>query len=122
MAAGDPVPPDRIIYRAIRAKQINPDKSINEIAFLLRPAHGDFPDEDYLSFGVDAVGAVAGLQNIRYVAEIRVGNITALGLTVIEDEDAQKVRVAGMPLSTHDEVEAVKFAKDLRKNAKLLPL
>jgi hypothetical protein len=120
MAAGDPVPPERIVYRAIRAKQLNPDKTINEIAFLLQPAHGQWEDETYLSFGVDPHGAVAGLNNIRYVAEMRVADILALGLTVTEDQDPQKLQVAGMPMLRDDE-RALQFAKDLRNNAKLLP-
>lgn len=122
MAVGDPIPPDRIIYRAVRSKQINADKTINEIAFLLKPAHGEFPDETYLSFGVDARGAIAGLQNIRYVAEMRVAEIIALGLTVVEDADPQKIQVAGMPLSINDDALATQIAKDLRNKAKLLPV
>jgi hypothetical protein len=119
MAAGDPVPPDRIIFRSIRGKQLNPDKTINEIAFLLKPAHDEFPDETYLSFGVDAHGAVAGLANIRYVGTIQVADILALGLTVVEDADPQKVQVAGMPLARDDEPTALRIAKDLRNKTQL---
>jgi len=119
MAPGDPIPPERTIYRAIRSKQLNPDKTINEIAFLLKPAHGDYEDETYLSFGISVEGAKAGLTNIRHVAEISVADILALGLRVIEDEDAQKVRVSGMPLEKTDPALARAFAKDLRNKAKL---
>lgn len=122
MAAGDPVGADRLIYRAIRSGKLNPDKTIKETAFLLTPAHGEYPDETYLSFGVDQAGAVAGLENIRYVAEIRVGDILALELTVVEDADPQKIQVAGMPLKDRDETGAFKFAKDLRNKAKLITL
>jgi len=121
MAAGDPVPPDRTIYRAIRGKQLNSDKSINEIAFLLQPAHGQYEDETYLSFGVDIRGAIAGLNNIRYVAEMRVADILPLGLTVVEDPDPQKIQVSGMPMARDDEATAYRVAKDLRNKAKLLP-
>lgn len=119
MAAGDPVPPNRIIFRSIRSKQLNPDKTINEIAFLLTPAHGEWPDETYLSFGVDAQGAVAGLANIHYIGTIRVADILALGLTVVEDADPQKVQVAGMPLARDDESTALRIAKDLKNKTQL---
>ena len=122
MAAGDPVPPERLIYRAIRSnKFLNHDRTLNESAFLLTPAHDEFPDETYLSFGVDPAGAVAGLTRVRFVAEIRVADIIALGLTVTEDADPQKIQVAGMPLPTADDVTAFRVAKDLRIKSKLNP-
>jgi hypothetical protein len=121
MAVGDNVPPERTIFRAIRKKDLNPDNSINEIAFLLKPAHDEFVDEIYLSIGVDPAGAVVGLQRIRHVAAVCVADLIALGLTVVEDNDPHKVQVAGMPLVTVDQIGAMKFAKDIRSKAALEP-
>lgn len=121
MAPGDPIPPDRTIYRAIRKKQLSEDgESISEIAYLLKPAHGEWPDETYLSFGVNVAGAKAGLQNIKHAASILVEDVLALGLQVTEDEDPQKVQVSGMPLETVDVERAWIIAKQLRDASTLL--
>lgn len=121
MAPGDPIQPDRVIFRALRWKHIErKTKQPKETAFLLTPAHDEFPDETYLSFGINPDGARAGLTNIAHVCEIRVSDILTLGhnLQVTEDVDPQKVCVSGMPLITVNEELALTIAKDLRGKSK----
>jgi hypothetical protein len=120
MAAGDPIPPERIIYRALRNKYYDPQTNRpRDIAFLLRPAAGEFPDETYLSFGADVASAEAGLTNIRHFCEINVADILDLHLEVTEDDDPRKVRVSGMPLLTVNEERAFRVAKDLLARARM---
>jgi hypothetical protein len=122
MACGDPIPPDRVIYRAVSGRHFDrKSNSPRETLFLLKGAHDNFEAETYLSFGVDIEGARAGLQNIARVCEIRVEDILALGhnLQVVEDEDPQKIRVSGMPLPTVNEELAFTIAKDLRRKSRI---
>lgn len=121
MAPGDPIQPTRLIYRALSWKNIDrKSKAPKDSAFLLKPARGQWPDETYLSFGVDQEAAKAGLTDIPHVCEIRVSDILALGhgLQVTEDDDPQKVRVSGMPLMAANEELALTIAKDLRGKSK----
>jgi hypothetical protein len=122
MASGDLVPEDRVIYRALGKKYLNEASTApNEVAFLLKPAHGDWPDETFLSFGVSPEAARKGLTRIRHVCEIKVADILALqrGLQVTEDDDPEKVRVSGMPLETENPKLAFDIAKDLLGKSKL---
>jgi len=121
MARGDPIPPERVIYRALPWKHLNrKSREPKDTLFLLKPAHDTYPDETYLSFGVDEVAAKAGLTGIPHVCEIKVADILAFGhgLQVTEDDDPQKVRVSGMPLITANEELALTIAKDLRGKSK----
>jgi hypothetical protein len=117
MAHGDPIPPDTIIYRALRKKHINQDGSINETAFLLTPAHDEYQDETELSFCFSADVARAVIENVRGVCQLRVADIIALGLRATESEDPQHVDVRGMPCLTVDTETAHRVAKDLRDKA-----
>lgn len=132
MACGDPIPPERTIYRALSWSKI--DKKTNEPkdkAFLLKPAHDHpkngilthFDDETYLSFGITPEAAREGLGDVPRVCEIRVVDILALGhgLQVTEDPDPQKVCVSGMPLLTANESLALTIAKDLRRKSRICP-
>src|SRR5260370_41571854 len=122
MACGDAIPPDRLIYRALPWKHIDrKSREPKDTAFLLKPAHSPWPDETYLSFGVDQEAAKAGLTNIPHVCELRVADILALGhnLQVTEDDDPQKVRVSGVPLITANEELALTVAKDLSRQSKI---
>jgi hypothetical protein len=118
MPIGDPIPPERLVYRALRPKHLSEDKAvIKETAFLLTEAHGEYPAETELSFGVDANAASAGLQNIKYYTEISVASIRALGLRVTEDDDPAHICVSGMPLARENPELAHSIAKDLRNLA-----
>jgi hypothetical protein len=122
MATGDPIPPERVIYRALGKKYLNEENAApNELAFLLKPAHGDWPDETYISFGISPTAAAKGLTRIRHTCEIKVEDILRLGhgLQVTEDDDPEKVRVSGMPLITINEKGALDVAKDLLGKSKL---
>jgi hypothetical protein len=124
MAVGDPIPPDRVIYRALNKKRMNEALTApNEIAFLLKTANGNYPDETHLSFGVSPAAAVAGLTNMRYICSIAVQDILRLDrhLLVTEDDDPQKVRVSGMPLITENEELSMAIAKDLLGIARMCP-
>ncbi len=124
MAAGDPISPDRVIYRALSKKYLNESETApNEIAFLLKPGHDSYVDETYLSFGISPDGARRGLTRIRHVCQIAVGEIIRLerGLQITEDDDPEKVRVSGMPLITENEKLALDIAKDLLGKATLVP-
>lgn len=114
MAPGDPVSPDRIIYRAVSPSRI--DKATarpKDTAFLLRPATDQLPPEDSLSFGVTAEAAAKGLTRVT-TCHVRVADILALGLKVSEDEDPEHVQVSGMPLYGADDGLALAIAKAIR--------
>jgi hypothetical protein len=120
MACGDPIPAGWIIYRALSKKYIDVDAGgPADIAFQLKPAHDDQPDETYLSFGVSQAGAEKYLSKIKGFSEIRVADLIAMGFTVCEDDDPVKVRVAGMPLPTADPGVALLMAKRIRDKSKL---
>ena len=122
MAFGDPIPPERVIHRALSYKNSNKkEKKPKDSAFLLKESHTDlgtgehYPAEDYLSFGLSPEAARLGLHNIPYTCPILVADILALGrnIRVTEDIDG-KVRVSGMPLPSQDLDMALTIAKDLR--------
>jgi hypothetical protein len=125
MAAGDPIPPETIIYRALPGRKYLAEDSTapSEVAFLLKPAHDQWPDETYLSLGISVAGAAKGLTNVRHTCAIRVADIVGLNrnLTITEDEDPDKVRVSGMPLITQNEKVALDVAKDLLGISKMCP-
>lgn len=120
MAAGDALSPERIIYRALSRKYLNESETeASDTAFLLKPAHDEWPAETHLSFGVTREAASKGLSRIRQICEITVGDIIQLGLSVTEDTDPEKVRVSGMPLITENDTAAFLTAKRLREKSKI---
>jgi hypothetical protein len=120
MAAGESLSGERVIYRALSKKYLNEALTEpNDLAFLLKPAHGVYEDETYLSFGIHQEAAKKGLKGIKKVCEIVVGDVLALGLKVTEDGDPEKVQVSGMPLVTVDDAQAHLIAKHLREKSRI---
>jgi len=120
MAPGDPISPDRVIYRGVPWSRIDrKSKQPKDTAFLLRPSSENFEAEDSLSFALTPAAALNGLTGVSQTCHLTVRDILALGrgLTVVEGESPEYIQVAGMPKITDDEGLALAIAKDLRNKA-----
>src|SRR5437899_11900550 len=120
MAPGDPISPNRVIYRAVPWSRIDKKtKGPKDNAFLLRPASEHYEAEDSLSFGLTPAAALNGLTGVTQTCQLTVSDILGLGrgLAVVEGESPEYIQVFGMPKVSDDEGLALAIAKDLRRKA-----
>lgn len=124
MRPGDFLPPEAIIFRALRKQHYNPDqKAPNRTAFLRRP------QEEGISVSQSLERAQNCLRGSPGVARLLTGEVTAITCgpvvihdPVVTDDLHSEIRGLPDPYGTDAEVEAAAIAADeLKRCATYIP-
>ncbi len=127
MAAFPLIPDDRTVYRGLRNSNWVKRGVVRYLAFMLRPATPQFPEEKELSLGLTPETAIDELREHHGIAGLAVLEIHRLphGLAVrFDPQNGTKAELFGLPLYSTEPAErnlAMTIAEDLAGLTHFIP-